>query len=332
MSPEVVVIGEVLVELSTSGPLQTAKNMSLGFSGDSFNAAAAAAAAGAHVALLTRVADDDLGEALIRRVAELGVDTSLMRRVPGQQQGIYFLAADPSGEREFTYVRRGSAGSQLSPLDLAAARLDRVPVTLSSGITCALSKTAAAAVEEAGRIAQVAGRHFFYDPNHRPRLTSKREAAAQLARVAPYATLVTPACPGESFALLGTRNAADAARQCRKLGAAAVAVTCGAEGVLLDDGDHVRHISALAPPQLVDQTGAGDVLVGTIAGRIARGDDLLTAVELACSAASLSLQGQGGTGYIASLAEAREHLRRERAEPGHPEPATTAITEGITAP
>jgi 2-dehydro-3-deoxygluconokinase len=277
------------------------------------------------------VADDELGEALIRRVAELGLDTSLMRRVPGQQ-GIYFLAADPSGEGEFIYVRRGSAASQLSPLDLAAARFDRVPVTLSSGVTCALSKTTAAAVEEAGRIAQAAGCHFFYDPNHRPRLTSKQEAAAQLTRVAPYATLVTPACPGESSAFLGTRNAAAAARQCRKLGAVEVAVTCGADGVLLDDGDHVRPVSALAPPRLVDQTGARDVLVGTIAGRIACGDDLLTAVELAYSAASLSLQGQGGTGYIASLAETQEHLRRERGEPGRAGSATTVITEGITAP
>jgi 2-dehydro-3-deoxygluconokinase len=329
MSAEVVVIGEVLVELSTDEPLHAARTMSLGFSGDSLNAAAAAAAAGAHVALLTRVADDELGEALIRRVAELGVDTSLIRRVTGQQQGIYFLAADPSGEREFIYVRRGSAASQLSPADLAAARLDRVRVTLSSGVTSALSKTAAAAVEEAGRIARAAGRHFFYDPNHRPQLNSRLDAAAQLRRVAPYATLMTPACPGESSALLGTRNAAEAVKRCRTLGAAAVAVTCGADGVLLDDGADVHRIPAAAPRQLVDQTGAGDVLVGTIAGRIARGDDLLTAVQLACSAASLSLQGRGGTGYIASLAETRDHLRREGTASETPRAGHPVMTEGI---
>jgi 2-dehydro-3-deoxygluconokinase len=61
-------------------------------------------------------------------------------------------------------------------------------------------------------------------------------------------------------------------------------------------------------PALVDQTGAGDSLVGTIAGRLALGDSLLEAVRLGSAASSLSLQGQGGTGFVASLEQSRAHL------------------------
>ncbi|MGH3495615.1 MAG: PfkB family carbohydrate kinase, partial [Sciscionella sp.] len=96
----------------------------------------------------------------------------------------------------------------------------------------------------------------------------------------------------------------------RELGVRAVAVTLGAGGVLLDDGAGTQAIPAVPAPALVDQTGAGDSLVGTIAGRISVGDSLPEAVRLGTAAASLCLRGQGGTGYVATLTRSREHLAR----------------------
>jgi 2-dehydro-3-deoxygluconokinase len=51
----------------------------------------------------------------------------------------------------------------------------------------------------------------------------------------------------------------------------------------------------------VDATGAGDVFTGTVAARLALGDPLADAVRLGIGAASLSVGGRGGTGYIPSL-------------------------------
>jgi len=308
---DVLVLGEVLVELSTSGALHDGAGLRLGFSGDALNAAAAAAAAGARTALLARVADDELGDALLARVVALGVDTALVRRVPGQQ-GVYVVCADPSGRREFVYVRRGSAGSTLCPEDVAAAGLEHVGVVVGSGVTAALSASAAAALQEAARQAP----RFVYDPNFRPRLTSSEAAAQVLAQVARRAELITPACPGETVPLLGTADPIEAARRALRLGAAAVAVTLGAEGVLLheDSGEPV-HVPSLPPPSVIDQTGAGDSLVGTVAARLALGDDLPTAVRLGCAAASLCLQGQGGTGFVPTLAQVRSHLDAHQLSP-----------------
>ena len=129
-----------------------------------------------------------------------------------------------------------------------------------------------------------------------------------LAEVAPHAALVTPACPGETLPLLGTADPEEAGRRARALGADAAAVTLGAHGVLLDDGAGPVHLPSLPPPALVDQTGAGDCLAGTAAARLALGDDLATALRLACAAASLSLAGQGGTGAVPTLAQTRPHL------------------------
>jgi 2-dehydro-3-deoxygluconokinase len=311
-----VVLGEVLVELSSTEPYAAGAAVRLGFSGDALNAAAAAAAAGAHTVLVARVADDELGDALVAHVAALGIDTSALRRVPGQH-GVYFSHADPDGGRQFVYVRRGSAGSGLDPADLDPDLL-RDAVVLASGITRAVG--AAAAVR---RAAELAGT-FVYDPNHRPRLVTAAEAAAALRAVLPHAALVTPSWPDEIGTLINSScgetsapapisthdpvlGPAAAVAALRALGAADVALTRGADGVLLTRGDDLHAVTAPPPPRVVDQTGAGDSFAGTVVGRLAAGDDLESAVRLGVAAAALSVQGQGGTGFVPTLEQTRVH-------------------------
>jgi len=303
MGPDVVVVGEILVELASAEPWSVGAPMTLGVSGDVLNAAAAAAAAGARTALLTRIADDELGDLIEERLEQLGIDVSLVRRVPGQQAA-YFVHADPTGAREFVYLRRGSAGSTLGPEDVADAGLEEIGLVLTTGVTGALSATTRAAVLEVARRAP----RFLYDPNFRPRLTSAADAAELLRAVAPAATAVTPACPGETMPLLGTDDPRTAGEILRGLGARAAVVTRGPSGVLVVDDAGERGLPAVPAPALVDQTGAGDSLAGTVAARLALGDTLEEAVRLGTAAASLVLGGHGGTGVVPTLAQARAHL------------------------
>lgn len=305
---DVLVIGEPLVELTSTEPLDRATAFTLSFSGDALNAAAAAAAAGARTALLTRVGADPLGDRLLARVAELGVEP-LVRRSDAPT-GAYLAGTDPHGLAGFVYLRRGSAASELSPGDLDPEVLAGVRCLLVSGITAALSSSAAEAVAAAARAVSEAGGTVVYDPNFRASLTTPAAAGARLAQLAPLATVVTPSCPGDTGPLLGTTDPVRAARLVRDLGAAAVAVTAGASGVhLLAPGDDVgTALPAVAAARVVDQTGAGDVLAGTVAARLALGDPLRTAVRLGTAAAALSLAGAGGTGCLPALAESRAAL------------------------
>lgn len=299
---DVVVVGEPLVQLTAHGPLDDGAQLTIGFSGDALNSAAAAAAAGARTALVARVPQDELGDAMLARMQQLGVDVSHVRRVAGQH-GIYLQHADPSGTRQFLYARQGSAGSQLSPDDMPVAALRAAAVVLASGVTCAVSESAAATVREAARSAQA----FVYDPNWRPRLVPAAAAAAHLAELAPHSRLVTPSWPDEAQALLGDQVGGkhEACRAVLALGAQAVALTSGPGGVLVAETDGEIEVAAYEPPRVVDQTGAGDVLAGTTAARLALGDDLVLAVQHGAAAAALSLQGAGGTGHLATLDEVR---------------------------
>jgi len=300
---DVVVVGEILVELASDLPLADGVPLTLGISGDVVNAAAAAAAAGARTAVLARIADDELGDVIEQRLGALGIDTALVRRVRGQQ-GAYVVHADPLGGREFVYLRRGSAGSTLAPEDVAEAGLESVGAVLTTGVTAALSTSARAAVLEVARRAS----RLVYDPNLRPRLTSAAEAAEMLRAVAPCARVVTPAAPGETSLLLGTDDAQRAARSLLGLGAEAVVVTRGAEGAVVADAAGLREIPAVPAPLLVDQTGAGDSLAGTLTARLVLGDSLDEAVRLGNAAASLVLGGRGGTGLVPTLEQVRRHL------------------------
>ena len=303
MSFDVVVVGEILVELASTRPWADGTEITLGVSGDVLNAAAAAAAAGARTAVLARIADDELGDVIEARLGALGVSTELVRRVPGQQAA-YFVHADPTGGREFVYLRRGSAGSTLGPEDVAAAGVESARAVLTTGVTAALSASARAAVLEAARRAA----YLVYDPNYRPRLTTAADAAGVLRALAPRAAVVTPACPGETEPLLGTGDPAAAARILRGLGADAAVVTRGAEGALVVDDGGSWAVPAVPAPHLVDQTGAGDSLAGTLTARLALGDSLTDAVRLGAAAASLVLGGRGGTGLVPTLEQVRTHL------------------------
>lgn len=318
-APDVLVLGEVLVELSSLEPLGDGVPLRLGFSGDALNVAAAAAAGGAHTCLLARVPGDELGDALVARVAELGVDTTALVR-GGGQHGVYFTHADPDGERHFVYVRQGSAGSQLEVADLDDGLLSRAGVVVASGVACAISTSAAQAVRHAAERA----RRFVYDPNFRPRLTSASAAADVLRRLAPYCDVVTPSWPGEARQLLDLGDDAsevDAIRAVTGMGARGVVLTCGPRGAVVATAGQeappgtgaqsaasagsVVEVPGVRAADVVDQTGAGDCLTGTLAARLALGDDLVEAVRLGVAAASLSVQGRGGTGHVPTLEQTR---------------------------
>ncbi len=306
MTYDVVVVGEPLLEFSASTSLTEAVEFRLGFSGDALNAAVASAAAGAHTALATRLGRDELSDRMVEFLAAQGVDTALVRREAGQTGG-YVLGADPSGTREFAYLRAGSAATHLQPSDVDFA----AKAVLLSGITAALSSSCAATVLRAAKVIHESGGIVVYDPNFRPRLSTPDSASAFLRSLAPFVSVAIPSAPADTRALFGIDDAPAAASMVRAWGAQSAVVTCGSAGVLVSTVDTDVTLPVIPAPRIVDSTGAGDCFAGTLTARLAVGDDLLTATRLAMAAASLSLGGQGGTGYVPTFEETSAHLSHE---------------------
>lgn len=80
----------------------------------------------------------------------------------------------------------------------------------------------------------------------------------------------------------------------------------GGDPVVVERG--TERLFTVTPPAVdpVDTTGAGDVLNGVFAARLAAGDGLRAAVELGVVAGSLATRAVGARGGIPTLAEVRE--------------------------
>ena len=83
---------------------------------------------------------------------------------------------------------------------------------------------------------------------------------------------------------------------------APVIVTRGGDGVLIADGEEVIELAA-PPAEVVDTTGAGDTFNGVLVARLAAGDDLRRAAELAVAAASISVGTRGAREGMPRAAE-----------------------------
>jgi 2-dehydro-3-deoxygluconokinase len=304
---DLVVIGEILVELSSPVALRDSTHFTLSFSGDALNAAAGAAAAGASVAILTRVGDDEFGVAITEYVARLGVDTSLIR-TSSSPNGLYLIGADPVGGHEFIYQRRGSAASQLSPQDVTPQIVDSARSMLVSGISYAISASAAAAVLRGVQLMHERGGIVVYDPNYRPKLTTPDAARDAFAQIAPLADVVTPSWPHDTRALFADADPEASARAALAAGASTAVVTLGANGLLLARAGEMTHYPAVPVAVVVDATGSGDILAGTLTARLALGDDLDVAVRLGMAAASEAVRHRGGTTRLATAAGIQRHL------------------------
>ncbi|WP_051341305.1 PfkB family carbohydrate kinase [Pseudonocardia spinosispora] len=311
---DVLVLGEPMVERHHDADGRTLAPDSV--SGDAFNAASAAALAGARVALLTVLGEDDAAELVIRELERRGIHTGHIARASAPT-GAYTVTSDVHGQPRFSYQRAGSAATTLActHLDRWGPVIDSAPVLVTSGITSALSDGAAELVSGAIRRASEAGSTACYDVNFRPGLTSPERARRLLDEVAPGCGLVKIASPGDSVPLLGLTDPAEVSAALRALTDAAIVVSQGSQPIVLSEQRQVMRYPILPMPRPVDTTGAGDVLLGTLAAALAAGSALASALPVAVAAAGLSTQHRGGAAR-ASLNEVLAALQ-SCPEPSH---------------
>ena len=173
MSARVVCFGELLLRLAAPGreKLLQSPRLEVCVGGAEANVGVSLARFGHAVSVVSTVADNPLGEAVVGELRRHGLDTSAVRRVPGRM-GLYFLAPGAIHRpAEVLYDRAGSAFA------LAAADAYDWNALLAgadwlhlSGVTPALGANTAAAALAAARAARAAGAKVSFDGNFRPKL------------------------------------------------------------------------------------------------------------------------------------------------------------------
>ena len=279
-------IGEGLLEVGID-PALAPEHLGRGFGGDAANVAVMAAGMGAEVRVLTRVGEDTAGRLLLDFWRARGVDVSFVGVDPTAPTGLYVNESSPGGDHQFSYHRSGSAASLLNADDLSGEFLEGLDVLHVTGITLAISASAAYAAEAAIERARAAGVAVSFAVNYRPQLAPDRDRLAAVARHADVVFVSTEDARG----LLGVTSPAEITAA---LGSheGELVITDGHDSALLLSG--VDEVRVAPPPVLVvDTAGAGDALAGAyLAGRFG-GSDPSRALVLGVAAGALSCRGTG---------------------------------------
>jgi len=179
---DVVTFGEAMVRLSPPHfeRLEQATSLDLRIGGGELNVAVGVSRLGLRSTWVSRLPNNALGKLIENRVRQAGVDTSNLIWSEEGRVGLYFLefGAAPRAS-SVLYDRAFSAISAVKPDEIDWGRvLQGARWFHTSGITPALSDSAAAVALEALKAAKQAGVTVSYDLNYRSKLWPPDKAQA----------------------------------------------------------------------------------------------------------------------------------------------------------
>ena len=256
---DLIAVGEPLVELAaeSAGSLGDVERFRCGWGGDTANCVLAAARLGGACGYVTRVGDDEFGHAFIAMLERGAVDASQVRVDAEHHTGVYFVSYTDERQHQFTYLRRDSAASHLAGGDIDPAYVGRARILHASGISQAISRSCADAIETAMTTARAAGTTVSYDANVRPALGTAGTLRRHFAQALSLADIVFVS--EEDIAHLYDDSPVETALD-RILGEQPTLAIAklGARGCLVGDDAGARwHVPGWTV-EAVDATGAGD--------------------------------------------------------------------------
>jgi ribokinase len=272
----------------------------LGLGGKGANQAVAAAKLGSSVSFIGRVGEDRFGDKAIEELERYGVDTSLIRRDPGQATGIAVIAVDARGENAITVIPGANMALEQSDIERGREALSSASVVMLQLETPPFTSLAASAVARAARA------RIIFDPAPAPYGGLDQEVWREIDILTPNEI--------ETEVILGFHpsNPEEARQAChalRKKGVKTAIVKLGANGVYFAGADEEGFV----PPFIVhsiDTVGAGDCFNGGLAHALDRGMAMAEAVRFAAACGALSTTRYGAAAAAPSREEVLALLAR----------------------
>lgn len=293
-----------MLRLTPPGRLRIAQapHFEVTFGGAEANVAVMLAQLGASVGFVTKLPENELAQRAINELRGLGVETNSIVR-GGDRIGVYFLEPGASQRGgKVIYDRTGSAIAEAQRGDFDWPRILAGAKWLHwSGITPALSVSAAAMVAEACIEAKRCGIMISFDLNYRAKLWTREAAGQALAPLMRYVDLCITSVE-EARTVFGLHLDAPAAsreedaarRLTERFGFKTVALTmrtadtaCSTNwgAMLFSHGD--AYFSRRHEIAIVDRVGAGDSFTGALIFALRRGDEPQRAIDFAVAASTL---------------------------------------------
>ena len=183
MSGKIITFGEIMLRLKSPGYERLLQTPALEatFGGGEANVSVSLANYGMDTAFVTVLPDNDIASACIRELRSFGVDTGRIVRKPGRI-GVYYLeAGSVQRPSKVIYDRAGSTMALAGPGDIDwDAAFEGATWFHITGITPAISASAAELSLQAVKVARAKGLHVSCDLNYRKNLWKYGRTADQV--------------------------------------------------------------------------------------------------------------------------------------------------------
>ncbi|WP_458113931.1 sugar kinase [Arthrobacter sp. R1-13] len=264
---DVLTFGETMIALRADRPLALNPNITATIAGAESNVAIALARLGHNVQWAGRIGEDAGGELIRRTLRAESVGQDHVTTDPRRQTGILIFEQRLPDLTRVGYFRQNSAASMIGIDDLSPALSKGPRILHLTGITSALSLSAAETVLQAASAAHAAGATVVFDVNYRGKLWNRKLAGDTLRRLLPFVDIVIGS-PDELTLLSDDAgdDSSDTAKALITGGVRELVVKLGADGARLYDENGTVH-SPAREVTAVDSIGAGDAFTaGYISG------------------------------------------------------------------
>lgn len=258
---DLLAVGEILIDFTPKGTSPEGNPIfERNPGGAPANLAVQAARLDTSAGFIGKAGDDQFGRFLKKTLSDNYVDTAGMVLDNGSDTTLAFVQLDATGNREFTFYRRGTADTLLLPRDIDYSQIDACKL-LHFG---SLSFTASPSRETVLSIvsyAKQAGKLISYDPNWRPMLwPNEAEGIAGMRLGLPLCDVIKVS--EEELALLtDTSDLEQGLDALFQFPIAIAVVTAGPEGCYLSVKGRCLHLPTYNV-DVVDTTGSGDSFFG----------------------------------------------------------------------
>lgn len=291
-SIDVLVVGSINMDLNAqveqlpaTGQTVHAHGFSTAAGGKGANQAVAAARLGFRVAMIGAVGRDEYGPVLADGLAAEGIATDAVAAVPGPS-GIALITIESGGHNTIVVVPGANGALSEQSLQSHAELFAHAAVVLVQ------LETPLPVVRDALARGRAAGAITILNPAPAYQLDD-----ALLAEV----DIITPN-ETEAEVITATADPERAAAVLLERGVGAAVITLGEHGALCADRNG-RQRFAPKRVEAVDSTAAGDAFNGALAGRLARGDGLDSAIPYAMAAGTLAVTRLGAQPSLPTAAE-----------------------------
>ncbi len=311
---EIIVLGDINADIIARvkswpkpGEESLAERVELHCGGVGANCALALRRWGISAKLIGCVGKDDFGSALLKTLAENGVDVRCIQRTGKAMTGLLYINVTPDGQRTFfgsrganCLVRRQGRGSALG-----SVLWKRATAASLMGYSF-LDPGPALAAKQILRAVQARGGWVSLDVGMEPSSKIPR----QILRVAKQVDLLFVSSE-EAAALTGRRDPGESLGKLREAGARDVVMKLGKRGCLILEEGVVRHVPSFAV-SAVDSTGAGDAFTAAFLQARLRGWPVGEAALAANAAGAAAASVVGAGDKSPTLRQIKRLLRAPR--------------------